>query len=369
MPVIAIIITRLNLGGPAKLLMDYLNNSNDDFKYILIHGNCESNEKEFNLNRFKADKYRVKSMARGIRLLKDFQSFIQIRKILKSLDVKLVHTHMSKAGFIGRLAAFSIKSKPIIVHTYHGQLIHGYFNKLKLNLIVKIEQLLSLITDHFIAVSSNTQIELQEIGVGVRKRWTIINPATERKVYRRKHSNILRLIWVGRFEKVKNPQLAINSIVALRKLAPKLKVNLQMYGDGTLLMECKKFSQKQNLPIEFYGWTEDLGPVYSNATLLLLTSLNEGFGLVALEAASYGVPTIATKNGGIEDLIDSGKNGVLVMANSKDISSQIFELAKNKKYLTRLSLQAIKIANKKFSIERYINDHRRLYEKLIQNEI
>ena len=160
---VLIIISRMNIGGPAKIITSQLiSNSYPNINTLLVSGICEKNEKEYEGQNIESFPWvKIGSLKRSINLFWDLKSYLAITKLIKSYKPDLVHTHLSKAGLIGRLAASNSKNKPKIVHTYHGQIIDGYFKKWKVNLFIFLERLISKRTGTFLVVSNKTKKDLQ----------------------------------------------------------------------------------------------------------------------------------------------------------------------------------------------------------------
>ena len=98
-------------------------------------------------------------MSRSLSLINDIRSFAEIRKIIREYKPNIVHTHASKSGALGRLAAI-LSGVPIIVHTFHGHVFHSYFGKLKTYLYLLIERFLASKSSAIIAISNLQKMSL-----------------------------------------------------------------------------------------------------------------------------------------------------------------------------------------------------------------
>jgi glycosyltransferase involved in cell wall biosynthesis len=139
-----------------------------------------------------------------------------------------------------------------------------------------------------------------------------------------------------------------------------------MIGEGTLMQECKEYSEKNNLNVVFPGWESNIGPYLAAANMLLITSKNEGFGMVIAEAGFFGVPSLSTDVGGVREFIEDGVNGVLAQANSVDIASNIMALSSNLKKVTQLGVMAQKTTLEKFTVETFVRGHKKVYRELVE---
>ena len=370
---VLLVVTRINVGGPGQLIINQITNSAEAFEFHLIYGECENYEKEMDLNQLKKSKNctmsKVKELKKSLNFKTDFLAFLNIRNQILLIKPQILHTHMSKAGFLGRLAILTIRDKPKVIHTYHGHLKNGYFNKVKVFIIIFIERILGKLTDLLIGVSNNTKSSLLKSGIGNDKKWIVVNPGIEiNSLQLKKHKNF-KIIWVGRFEPIKNPLLAIEAYSNLNQILPSKNIEFAMIGNGTLFNACKRYARKIKLKIDFPGWIDNKDNIYSGADVLLITSISEGFGLIALEAANYGIPTVSTINGGIEDFIINGVNGFLVDSKATVIAKQISSLMLNQDYFLKMQMSAHKTLLSEFRLDQFVKKHEDIYFKLSDNDI
>lgn len=343
------IITRMNTGGPAVFL-DHLTKSMADLgtKSVIAYGYCESNETDYtDTHNLSADLIKVKSLHRSLNPLSDIKSFFQIRKIIKTQQPDIVNTHTSKSGALGRLAAKSVNKRIPVVHTFHGHLIYGYFAKYKTFLFTLVERFLSKFTNAAVSITNETQASLQRLGIGKGLKWQVIQlgiPLTNIELPNQSGDETIKLLWVGRFTDIKDPLYAVNVVKELNKSQPN-KFKLKMVGGGELLDEVK--SHAGNLPITFTGWLDKPFESAGYFDLLLLTSKNEGMGLVILEAANCARPTISKNVGGVGEFIEDNISGFLVDGNYELMARRILSL--NKDSLDRVGADAKILLSKNFS--------------------
>ena len=370
------IVSRMNLGGVAVLLSD-LHESllAPEFSHTLITGVCAENEIDI-LNGHAKDSsiIQIKTMGRAPSVLRDISTFFTLRKALKQISPDIVHTHTSKAGVLGRIAAISLRNNISIVHTYHGHHLYGYFSKFIVNVIVLIERLISLKTNLLIADSKQVMVDLKKVKVGSKNIWRVIPPGIRtlnimsRGDARREiniEENAFIICWIGRFAEIKNPMLALTSY---NQLPSKVRntSSMIMIGEGNLMPECKEYSEKNNLNVVFPGWESNIGPYLAAANILLVTSKNEGFGMVIAEAGFFGVPSLSTDVGGVREFIEDGVNGILVQANPVDIASKIMTLSSDLRKVTQLGVMARKTTLEKFTVETFVDGHKKVYRELVE---
>jgi len=359
----------MNVGGPAVLLADLIEHSpSETFEHILITGKCEDNEIDYLVNNpLRTEVIYIDDIQRSVFLIKDLRSFFKLFLLLRELRPDIVHTHTSKAGAIGRLAASLATPRAKIVHTFHGHLLHGYFKPFKARVIVFLERILANLSENLIAVSNQTKNDLLARGVGLRNEWEVIHPGIRNKVKNEKvrlADGTFQIAWVGRFADIKNPILALEAFAKAASNSEE-KLKLVMAGAGELLDECKGFASAHGLNVDFLGWTSDVSALLSESDLLLFTSRNEGFGMVVVEAALQRIPTISTDSGGVRDFIVHSQTGLIAKADPDSLASAINELRLNGNMRKKLASNAYELAVTEYSADNYNTKHFKLYKSLI----
>jgi glycosyltransferase involved in cell wall biosynthesis len=374
---IVTVVSRMNVGGVASLLIGYMENlDKNKFEHVLITGNCEDNETDLlKQTNFEGKVIYLQNLKRSVGVFKDLITFIEMRKILKSLSPDIVHTHTAKAGLIGRLSALSLRNKPLIIHTYHGHLLYGYFSALISFLIVTIERVLAWGTNLLIADSMQVKIDLLNYGVGKEKNWQVVSPGIRKLPYI--ESDVARnelgiskdanlICWIGRFTNIKNPMLAAQSFSTLKNKTNK-KFTMIMVGDGELFTSVQEYISNNKLDIKLVGWKTNVSNFLAASDILLLTSKNEGFGMVIAEAGWYGKPTISTKVGGVTEFISNGETGVLIDSNEDDISDAISLLFEDRSLMNKIGANAKKQTNNLFTSEIFTKKHEEIYLKILNS--
>jgi glycosyltransferase involved in cell wall biosynthesis len=356
----------MNTGGPAVFL-DHLTNAMGDLctQSIIVYGYCESNETDYLANhKINSKLIKIKTLHRSLNPLDDIRTFFALRQIIKGVKPDLVNTHTSKAGVLGRIAAKSINRKMPVVHTYHGHLIYGYFTKYKTIIFTLIERLLSKFTNAAVSITKETQTSLEKLKIGNNLEWSVIHlgiPVSSNNSLPLNEGNKLKLLWVGRFTDIKDPAYAVKVMVELEKISPN-KFELSMVGGGELLEQIKKSAQ--NLPIRFLGWVDKPFENSGYFDLLLLTSKNEGMGLVMLEAANYNNSTVARNVGGIGEFLKDGVNGLLIDNGPAEMANKIDSLTSSK--LNKMGEASYRILVKDFTDKVMASNYLSLYNSLIK---
>jgi glycosyltransferase involved in cell wall biosynthesis len=371
------VVSRMNVGGVATLLLGFVESLDQNvFEHTLITGVCEENEIDLvSKTDFKGSIIYLPRMKRSIGLVSDLITIYQIRKILRELNPDIVHTHTSKAGAIGRVSALTLFRKPYLVHSFHGHVLSGYFSKLKSGLILGIEKFLSKKTDVLVADSKHVKSDLLAKGIGGKSVWKVVPPGIRKQPIIDLDTvrdqlliprEIFLICWIGRFTKIKDPFLAVESFAKFEQKSSK-KVCLLMVGDGELFEPVSNLVAQINSSIKLVGWKTDVSAYLAAADLLLLTSLNEGFGLVVAEAGWYGKPTLSTKSGGVNEFIIDGVTGFLVGSTPDQIAISMLKLHNDQKLLTEVGKKAKAQTMESYSSEIFAKKHQQIYLDLIMH--
>jgi len=314
------IITRLNIGGPsihAVLLSTQLDPAR--FSTCLVVGTPDWDEGDMtaSLQGSRTRIVRLRTLRRPIRPWADVVTLIALLRIFWRERPQIIHTHMAKAGMLGRLAAHLYNrigpgrvpaARAVVLHTFHGHVLEGYFSAWLSRLFVTIERWLARRTDCLIAVSRTIQQELLEKGIGRPAQWRVIplglDLASLAQLPMPNGSSPLRCGIVGRLVPIKNPGLFLQALQQLmREGCPVLGI---MVGDGPLRRTLEHQAEHLKLQgkVQFTGWRHDVPAVYEGLDVTCLTSWNEGTPVALIEAMAAGRPVIATDVGGVRDLLD-----------------------------------------------------------------
>ena len=255
MPRVLRIINRFNIGGPtynATFLTRFLN---EDFETLLIGGLPEEGESD---SLHIPEEYGLKptiisELKRKPNFKSDRAAYKRIKEIIQDFKPDIVHTHASKAGAIGRRAAYAC-NVPVIVHTFHGHVFHSYFGKIKTKLFKHIERKLAKKSTAIVAISEIQKKELSEIhhicksekihviplGFALEKFQEHIQQKREftRKLYALEENDVAVAI-IGRLTKIKNHAFFLQ---VLENLLKQQKANAHFFivGDGELMNEIKE---------------------------------------------------------------------------------------------------------------------------------
>jgi glycosyltransferase involved in cell wall biosynthesis len=364
------IISRMNVGGPAVLIDGLVKNlPSNEYEIYLITGACEDNEIDYlDIHKdmySKINIVRINKMGRSILPHKDFGSLLQLVKIIRALNPDIIHTHTFKAGMLGRIAAKIARANAIVIHTFHGHLLYGYFHPAKTRIIILLEKFLARWSDVLVAVTSQIEQDLLRVGVGVGKRWEVIHPGVDQYSGKKINTQPFSLAWVGRFTSIKNPFLAVEIMAELELLRPG-QYSLTMIGEGELWESVKEATRLRHLPISFPGWQSDVFPSLMQSEALLITSKNEGLPLVMLEAASVSKVTFSTNVGGVSEFLKDRLSGYFIES-EPDLAAQTInrEISQEARF-RRVGAEAHASYNRGFSVSSFAKSHDRLYKSFLQ---
>jgi len=243
-------------------------------------------------------------------------------------DFDIVHTHTSKAGALGRLAAKGSKTK--VVHTPHGHIFHGYFGAVKTKLFLKVERYLAKKTDVLIALTQAERDDHLQFDVGKPEQWRVVpsgvdvsrikeymweNPVSmERKTW--------DVVSVGRLVPIKGMERLIKAWAIVVKTYPDAK--LALVGDGEEKRNLERLASSLNLVshIEFLGWTDPLTHL-AKAKVFALLSHNEGMGRVVVEAMAAGLPCVVSDVCGLRELVDDSVGQVVDAENAQEVANAL----------------------------------------------
>ncbi|MBU0765320.1 MAG: glycosyltransferase, partial [Bacteroidetes bacterium] len=303
MPRVLRIINRFNLGGPTYNVAYLSKFMAPEFETLLVGGYKDPSEEnsDFIVKNLGIEPVIIPEMRREINPGKDLITYKKIKQLIREFKPDIVHTHASKAGSLGRRAAYKC-NVPIVVHTFHGHVFHSYFSPFKAGAFIRIEQNLAKISNRIIAVSENQKQELSEVyKIAGPDKISVIplgfdlsrfneNVKEKRKLFRKEYrieEDEIAVAIVGRLVPVKNHETFVRAIKYAQEKSSK-KVRAFIVGDGEarnhIENTCRDlkldFTDSRNgfkkATVTFTSWIKDIDQVYSGIDIVALTSLNEG---------------------------------------------------------------------------------------------
>jgi len=322
------IITRLDKGGSAE--NTFLTTTGQDksiFDVTVMSGPVEdpAQDRRDQLEESGVRYIHIRELVRNINALKDLVAFFKIFRFLGKNKFDIVHTHTSKAGLLGRLAARLARTR-VILHTPHGHVFFDYFGSLKTRLFIYLEKRASRITDRIISLTDREKQDYITYKIADEDKLVTIFSGIELERFQQlsdtQKNNLKRELGIpwnslvigslGRLVHVKGLEYLIEASKHIHSRHP--NTSFVFTGDGPLKKRLITKAQKLGLAKNtfFIGWQENVSQILSIYDIFVLPSLNEGMGRVLAEAMALEKPIVASDIGGIPDLVVHGKNGFLV---------------------------------------------------------
>jgi glycosyltransferase involved in cell wall biosynthesis len=275
-------------------------------------------------------------LERPVNPFKDILALVELYSFIRKHKIVIVHTHSSKAGILGRLAA-GFAGAPVILHTVHGWSFHDFQPVVVRWFYVLCEKLCARFTDRIIVVSVFDREKGLKAGVGKNEQYRLVRYGIDVMDFRVRNRRFrmreslglsnsdLVVGMVACFKPQKAPLDFIDLASLVRKDFPEVKFLL--VGDGRLsgkiFRRIKQLGIGRNIILT--GWRRDIPMILSGLDVFVLTSLWEGLPISVLEAMAASLPLVATNTGGIREVVVNGENGYLV--EPRDIHSMHRRLA------------------------------------------
>ena len=333
---IARIITRLNIGGPSIQAIELTTRLPErGHETLLVHGSLAEGEGDMRylLDGRAPGAWELRQLAALQRTLApgaDLRAVVSVLGMLRQFKPDIVHTHMAKAGTVGRLAAVAYnltlppKRRARVVHTYHGHVLEGYFSAAKTRFFIGIEQALARVTDRIVAISPRIAGELvSQHGIGRPAQYRVVPLGFDLSDFARIDADaraaaratldipVGRLVvsTVGRLTAIKQHGLFLDAARLVRERVP--HALFLIAGDGELRGELETQARAAGLTdhVRFLGWRRDLDTIYAATDVFLLTSRNEGTPVALIESMASGCAGVSTDVGGVGDVIGDTSSG------------------------------------------------------------
>ena len=381
------VIARLNMGGPAIHVANLAAGlEGRGYHTTLVAGSLARGEDSmaFLAERLEIPVIGVPELQREVSLLDDARAVRRVASIIRKVRPHILHTHTAKAGAIARAAAIGSGTArpPIIVHTFHGHVLKGYFDPARTAVFRQVERNLARSSHVLVAVSPEVRDELVEQGVAPREKFTVIRlgiplddrlgDATADFDYRRlygipRHAFVIG--WVGRMTGVKDTGAVLEIVRATRER--EVDAVLVMVGDGPDRERLEQLAHELGIARNTYfvGYQSEVAGYYRLFDAFLLPSVNEGTPVSAIEALASGTPVVATRVGGVPDVVRDGVDGFLVESGDASTAAErLADLAADAALRTRLGTSGRARVLERYSVARLVDDVDRLYRSLLTSK-
>jgi len=373
------VITRLNIGGPA-IHVSLLASRLDPTRYdtLLVSGVESGDEGNMlELGRLPPIDPRIlPTLGRAISPLDDLRALTGLVLLARSFKPDIVHTHLAKAGALGRIAA-RIAGVRTVVHTYHGSVFRGYFGQRESAVYLGIERALARITTRIVAITSGQKADLVDLGIAPSSKIVEIPLGLDLDHFRELPAREAALSALGlpregryiaivaRLVPIKDIPTFLRALALVTESLP--DVRGLVVGDGPERGAVERLAQ--NLGLErrcrFLGWRADLPNVYAASDVVALTSLNEGSPVSVIEAMASGRAVVATAVGGVPDVVSEATGILVPVGDRRGFADAIVSLLRDPDRRAELGRKGREVAIRRFGSDRLIADIDRLYMDLL----
>lgn len=370
------VITKLELGGAQKQLLSLAKGLDRQRFNIFLYTAWDGLLISDFLSLDDVTIIRSRYLERPINLIKDLLALIEIYRFIKKNKIDIVHTHSSKAGILGRLAARLARAR-IIIHTVHGWSFNDYQPWFLRKIYIALERLACASTDKLIVVSEyDKQIGINN-RIGRKDNYTCIRYGIDYQEFKDSKEQDLRgelkinkdSLIVGNiscFKSQKSPQDFIKLAYLVNQVIPNTKFIL--VGDGFLRCRIEKLINKLNLQdkVILAGWRRDIPRILSTIDVFVLTSLWEGLPITVLEAMAANLAVIATNTGGVGEVILDEDTGFLVSPGDvQGLSRKLINLLRDKNLRKTVGQRAKECLGSNFTVGNMAKNTQDLYDQLI----
>ena len=329
------IIARLNVGGPARHVVIVNEGlSARGYDTLLVHGSIGSDEAS--LEHLAAEHglraVQIAELGRAISVFDDLTAWMKLLRLMFAEQPDVVHTHTAKAGTLGRLAAVIFNAtrrrqrRCVVIHTFHGHVLAGYFGSVGSALVRAIERGLALVTDRIVAISPAQRHDLVTIfkvapadrtviiplGLDLRTLLTLPAAAPNLRAELGIPPEAFVVGYLGRFAPIKDLPTLVAAVGEASRVCASLWLILAGDGPSRPALESAVRAAGIESRVRFLGWREDLAAIYSTLDVCALASLNEGTPVTLIEAMAAARAVVATSVGGVVDVVTHGRTGLIV---------------------------------------------------------
>lgn len=376
------VITKLELGGAQEVALYAVSHLDPSkFRPLLVAGpgGLLTDEAKTLAG---VDVHILSSLARRVHVFADLVALVELIFLFRRLRPTIVHTHSSKAGILGRWAAWCARV-PVIIHTIHGYGITPAQPSWLRRILILLERMTGRITNHWIAVAKadiekgiewglfdRTQVSVVRPGIDPLPFQTVINKAT-RQTLRSEFGAGPADFLVGTVACLK-PQKAPEDFVAVAKQVCETIPNARfvLIGDGDLRPRIESLIDANGLHarLRLAGWRRDISTVMKVFDAFLLTSHWEGLPRVLLEARTIGLPVVATRVGGVEEAIVQGRHGWLSDAGDiAGLSAHLIRVLQSQDEEPHRRVHSTEALPKEFHLDEMVKQYESLYDRLLDD--
>jgi glycosyltransferase involved in cell wall biosynthesis len=373
------IIARLNIGGPAIQAITLTQRlSERGYETVLVRGVEEPDEGNMDglAESLGVSPMRVRWMRRNPSW-RDPLALAALVRILRRERPAIVHTHAAKGGTLGRIAALIAfplpRSRPVLVHTYHGHSLSGYFPPRTAAFYRFVERVLARFTNRLIAVSNEVRDELVAMRVAPASKFEVVPLGFDLKPF----TNPPRAHLRARFRDELGIPRDARVVTLVARLVPIKRVDrflsiaslipaayFLVVGDGELREQLQHSPEALALGdrLTWAGFQRDMPSVCFASDIVVQTSDNEGTPVSLIQAQAAGVPVVSTRVGGTPSVVADGETGCLVTPDDLDgFADRLRSLLGDPGAASRMGAAGQRRALERFGLERLVEQIYALY--------
>jgi glycosyltransferase involved in cell wall biosynthesis len=316
----------------------------------------------------------------------DLRALLQLARIVRRARPAVVHTHAAKGGTLGRVAVLlaGLRPRPVLVHTFHGHSLSGYFAPRTAAVYRRIERFLARRTDRLVAVSDEVRDDLVALGVAPPEKFEVIplgfdltpfaTDATRAEDRRRVRAEL----GLGADERVVTlvarlvPIKRVDRFLRVARMLDDVdNVRFVVVGDGELREELHGSEDARALGdrLVWAGWRADMPQVTFASDVVVLVSDNEGTPVSLIEAQASAVPVAATRVGGVASVVADGATGLLAERDDEaGLAAAVRALLADPDRAAAMGAAGRERALDRFSLERLVADVDDLYQRLLADQ-
>lgn len=308
----------------------------------------------------------------------NIRALFQLRDFIKANKIKIVHTHGPRGSFYGRLAA-RWAGVPIIISTIHVS-IHDYpVCKLKRDVYILLDRLTAHFCDKIICVAKALADNLICKSKINPDKFLVIHNGIDLERFSNAGDTYdllkglkvsvkdKKIGIVGRLSCEKGHRYFLEAVAEVKKIFPDIKCLI--VGDGPLRKELERLSERLGVfqNCIFTGTMHNIPEILSVLDVLVLSSVSEGLPMILLEAMAARCPVVATRIGGIPELVEDNKTGILVEPkDSRALARAIESLLQNKEKAREMASLARSMIEREFMAEEMAKKIEDVYENLVR---
>ncbi len=325
--------------------------------------------------------------------LHDLRALAAVASIVRRVRPGLVHTHAAKGGTIGRAAALLARPgrrRPVLVHTFHGHSLTGYFSSRRARAFLAIERFLAARSDCLIAVSEEVRDELVALGVAPRERFEVVRlgfdlsafqvdaaPRAARRASLRAElpvpAGAQLVTLIARLVPIKRVDRFLRLCVALQAASSASSdLRFLVVGDGELRDELRDSDAARALGerLTWAGMRRDIPDVCFASDVVVLSSDNEGTPVSLIEAQAAGVPVVSTRVGGVASVVLDGQTGLVVeVGDEGGMARAVGRILGDRELAARMGVAGARHYAAGFSLEELVERLDELYRRLLAQRL